>query len=76
MKQVKLKKARTKLRLSHQDIADRVGISRCFYTQIETGTRYPRLEIAFKISEVLGIPINDLFIPALSNNISTGTEGN
>lgn len=74
----KLKNARNKLKLSHKKVAERVGISRCFYTQIENGTRKPSLEIALKISDVLGISVNNIFFmknDASSNKIATGTEG-
>lgn len=76
--QTKLKNTRNKLKLSHKEVAERVGISRCFYTQIENGTRKPSLEIALKISDVLGIAVNDIFFikdDATSNTIATGTEG-
>lgn len=81
MEQTKLKSTRLKLGLSHKDVAEHAGISRCFYTQIENGTRKPSLDIALKISNVLGIPVNDIFLvnnDASGNNAPvqpTGTEG-
>lgn len=78
MEQLKLKKARMKLGLSHEQVAQKVGISRCFYTQIERGTRKPSLETALKISSVLSVPVNDIFLvrnDASGNNTPTGTEG-
>ena len=73
-----LAKARRILGLSQRQMADLLGISRCFYTQIEGGTRRPSLDVALKISEVLGIPVNNIFAPkdVVNHNIkTTGTEG-
>lgn len=78
MQQNKLRVMRNQLGLSHKGVAERTGISRCFYTQIENGTRKPSLDIALKISDVLGISVNDIFFinnDASGNGKSTGTEG-
>lgn len=40
--------------LTHQEVADKAGIVRAFYTQIENGSRNPSVKIAKKIAEVLG----------------------
>jgi len=79
----RLKEIRTKLGQSQKQIANLVGISRCFYTQIENGTRKPSLIVAIKLSEALGIPVNEIFLDgnaALGNAngdslSATGTEG-
>lgn len=51
----KLRKARKEKDLSQSEVAESVGISPSFYTQIENGDRNPRLEIAKKISKFLNI---------------------
>lgn len=48
-----LKKIREEKMLTHEKIASKVGISRVYYTQIETGVRNPRVNIAKKIATVL-----------------------
>lgn len=74
MKQVDLAQARKSLGLTHKEVAQKVGISRCFYTQIEKGTRKPSLAVALKISNVLGIPVNEIFSES-GEAQPTGTEG-
>lgn len=48
---------RSKLGLSHQEVADLSGanISRQFYGMIENGERRPSPEVAMKIGKLLGI---------------------
>lgn len=48
-----LTELRVKAGLTHQETADRVGIDRSFYTQIESGTRNPSVETAKAIAKVL-----------------------
>jgi transcriptional regulator with XRE-family HTH domain len=50
-----LKKARNNQGLTHEQVADRTGISRSYYTHIEKGTKTPTVPVAQKIGEVLGI---------------------
>lgn len=72
-----LEKARKILGLSHKQMAELVGVSRCFYTQIENGTRRPSLDVAIRISNVLGIPVNSIFASTnvVSDNVArTGTD--
>lgn len=40
--------------LSQQEVSERAGIDRSFYTQIETGTRNPSVNTAKKIAGTLG----------------------
>lgn len=48
---------RKDLGYSHQDVADKCGanITRSFYGLIENGNRRPSIEVAKKISQLLGI---------------------
>lgn len=48
-----LKKIREENSLTHNNVAVMTGISRAYYTQIETGARNPRVETAKKIATVL-----------------------
>lgn len=77
MEHIQLKNARLRLGLSQKQVAELVGISRCFYTQIEKGTRKPSLDVALKISEMLGVAVNDIFFSskvAICNERFTGTD--
>ena len=46
---------------SQQDLADRLAVSRQSVNAIETGKYDPSLPIAFRISEVFELPIEEIF---------------
>lgn len=48
-----LKDIRLKLDLTQEQVAERAGISRTFYTEIETGSKNPSTKTAKKIAQVL-----------------------
>ena len=48
-----LKDIRLKLDLTQEQVAERAGISRTFYTEIETGSKKPSNKTAKKIAQVL-----------------------
>lgn len=48
-------KKRKTLGYSHQDVVDIIGITRQYYSMIEKGERTPSVEVAKKISGVLGL---------------------
>lgn len=48
-----LKDIRLKLDLTQEQVAERAGISRTFYTEIETGSKKPSIKTAKKIAQVL-----------------------
>lgn len=47
--------------LTQQDLADKVGCSRQTIHSIESGKFVPSVELALKISRVLGCKVEDLF---------------
>ena len=47
--------------LRQEDLAHRVGVSRQTIISIENGRYNPSLELAWKLSRVLGTTIEDLF---------------
>jgi putative transcriptional regulator len=47
--------------LSQAEVAQKAGITRPFYTMIESGTRTPSLSIAKRLADTLGTTIDDLF---------------
>lgn len=44
-------------------LAERLGVSRQTVVALETGRYDPSLPLAFRISRLFGMPIEDLFIP-------------
>lgn len=55
-------RALRELKGMHQtDVADRLGISLHSYSNKETGKREFTLEEAKKISELFGLPVDDIF---------------
>lgn len=58
---VKLKKMREAAGYSQQSFADKVGISRSHYSQIETGEKEPSLKVGLKIKRALDYEKDDIF---------------
>jgi putative transcriptional regulator len=52
---------RTDRGISQGDLAARVGVTRQTVNAIEQGKYSPSLEVAFKIAEVFGVPLTDVF---------------
>ena len=46
---------------SQADLADRLGVSRQTVNAIETGKYDPSLPLAFKIADLFGLSIEDIF---------------
>ncbi|MEP2236240.1 MAG: helix-turn-helix transcriptional regulator [Alteripontixanthobacter sp.] len=59
----RLRVLRAEHRWSQQDLAERLGVSRQSVNAIETGKYDPSLPLAFRISEVFEMPIEDIFSP-------------
>lgn len=57
----RLKVLRAERDWSQQDLADRLGVSRQSVNAIEKGRYDPSLPLAFTISEVFGLPIEEIF---------------
>lgn len=57
----KLESLRLEKNLSYQDMADRLGLSKCFYWQIEHKQRNLYYDMAKKIADILGVKPDDLF---------------
>jgi putative transcriptional regulator len=47
---------------SQQDLAERLEVSRQSINAIETGKYDPSLPLAFRIAELFGLPIEDIFV--------------
>ena len=47
--------------MTQQDLAEKVGVSRQTIIAIEAGKYSPSLELAFRIADVFGVGIGDVF---------------
>ena len=59
----RLRDLRGERSLSQADLATQLGVSRQTVNAIETGKYDPSLPLAFKLAEVFGKPIEELFTP-------------
>ena len=57
----RLKVLRAGRNWSQSDLADRLGVSRQSVNAIETGKYDPSLPLAFRISELFGLAIEEVF---------------
>lgn len=54
---------------SQQDLAERLAVSRQSVNAIETGRFDPSLPLAFRIADIFGLPIEQIFVnPAVEND--------
>jgi len=59
----KLKVLRAEQDWSQADLAEKLDVSRQTVNAIETGKYDPSLPLAFKIAELFGMKIEEIFIP-------------
>ncbi|MBT8098967.1 MAG: helix-turn-helix transcriptional regulator [Gammaproteobacteria bacterium] len=57
-----LKVLRAERNWSQQDLAQRLEVSRQSVNAVETGKYDPSLPLAFRISDVFGLPIEQIFL--------------
>ena len=62
MNEFKLKSERVKKGIKQCNMAKELGITPQYLSKIEKGEAIPRLDIAQKVSSILNIPIEDLFV--------------
>ena len=55
-----LRQQRAKQKISQEKLAELTGISQQFICSIETEKTNPSIEVMLKISEALGVTLNDL----------------
>ncbi len=58
----RLRALRRLKRLTQQELAEEIGISVSLLSSIERGSKYPRLELLKKISRVLNVPLEEMFV--------------
>ncbi|KXG73828.1 helix-turn-helix transcriptional regulator [Thermotalea metallivorans] len=63
----KLIELRTAKNLTQNYIAEKLGISRSFYTMIENGNRNPSLELAIKLADLFQVNVRDIFLTDLDD---------
>ena len=56
-----LKEQRARLGVNQEEMGKLIGVSRQTISQIERGVYSPSVETAFKISEVCGVPVEEIF---------------
>lgn len=58
----RLRVLRAEREWSQQDLAERLGVSRQSVNAIETGKYDPSLPLAFRIADLFGLAIEDIFV--------------
>lgn len=58
----RLRVLRAERKWSQSDLAEALGVSRQSVNAIETGKYDPSLPLAFKISDVFAMPIEEIFL--------------
>lgn len=64
---VRMKERRLELNLTHEQVADKLGIDRSTYTNIENGNRNPSFDLSLKIKRLFKVKSDDIF---LVNNVA------
>ena len=63
-----LEKMRTQKRLTQQDLADLVNVSRQTIISLEHGRYNPSINLAFRLARVFGVSVEELFIYSEEDN--------
>ena len=64
----RLRLLRAERNWSQQDLAERLEVSRQSVNAIETGKYDPSLPLAFRIAELFGVPIEEIFVSPSSRS--------
>ena len=59
LKQIRLQKG-----MSQEELAFKAGITCRYVGFLELGERNPSMEVAYKIADVLGVRVDDIFLPS------------
>lgn len=71
-KMEKLKQLRLKKKISYKEMADRLGISKPYYWQLENDQRRLSYDMAIKISYILKTTPDDLFYDEVFEKLNLG----
>lgn len=66
-----IKKARIQKKMTQQEIADKSGVSRAYYADVERGRYTPSLKLLAKLGSILDINLN--FLKKIDGNTSQKT---
>lgn len=58
----RLKELRARFNITQEELAQRARVSRQTIIALEAGKYSPSLELAFRLSKVLNVPVDELFI--------------
>ena len=58
-----LKRLRKVLNLTQADMAEKLGITPAYYAHIENGRRKVSLKLAYKLSKIFNLSIEEIFFP-------------
>jgi putative transcriptional regulator len=64
----RLRNLRAERAWSQQDLGQRLEVSRQSINSIETGKYDPSLPLAFRIAELFGLPIEEIFVSPASRS--------
>ena len=56
--------------MTQQELAERIGVTRQTVNAIELGKYSPSLEVAFRIAQVFGVPLEQVFSYGIDENKS------
>jgi DNA-binding XRE family transcriptional regulator len=57
----KIQKIRQEKGWTQEKLAEKVGVSTTFIGYVETGYRIPNLKMIYKIANILGVKVKDIF---------------
>jgi putative transcriptional regulator len=57
--------------MTQQELADKIGVTRQTVNAIELNKYSPSLEVAFKIADVFGLPLDEVFQYATAKRSTT-----
>ncbi len=63
----KAKEIREQLKITQEEAAKRIGISRYWLYQIENGTANPTQKVMVKMSDLYGVPAAEIFFSQTGN---------
>lgn len=69
-----LKEKRTELKLSQEEMADLLGVSRASYNYYETGRNLPKLQFYKKFKEICNVDLLDIASTNVSRETPKETE--
>ena len=61
----RLQELRKKARLSLQELADSIGMSKQHVFQLENAEANPTIKTAYKLAAVLGVPVTEIWVPQI-----------